>query len=1263
MTIGSLNCRGLNRFEKRKRIKFYMKEKNKDIFFLQETHCAPDNVTIFQNQISKNSIWSPGSNNSRGCAIIFKRKNIEVTKKEVDPQGRYILANIKVENEECLLANIYAPNTDCPEFFITLFEKIDKMEMATVIIGGDFNLVLNTDKDRKKSTQNNDKASQVVKAFMNDNDFCDVWRTQHEEDIQYTWRKTMYNKSYASRIDMFMSHISTLDWIEDSTIEAGCDTDHSLITITINKPGQKRGPGIWRMNTQILTNQEFLLQAKSLIKKTIDESTDIMTGWEYMKYKIAELARDMGKGKTSEKRLLLENLYKLKNIYEQEYLTDDDCSSKIKDNYAEVSNKIIELEQEETSAIIFRSRAKWAQEGERSTKYFLSLEKRNYLAKTAYSIFIKDGTLCTDQLKILQEQRLFYQELYTENRNIVFNLENNTNIKLNEEDKTALDQKITMDEIYDVTMSFKEGKAPGNDGIPVEFYKVMWGDLKETLYSLFQKILQIGELNTSARRGLINLIPKKDKDTRFVKNMRPLTLLNTDYKILAGILAARLKSVLPRIIGDQQTGFMEGRDIQTNMRKTIDIITHANAHKDVKLIIINIDFIKCFDLVSHNSIYKTLEFFNFGPLYTKWVKIFFHNFAVCTQNNGHTSSFFAKTRGINQGCPISPFLFLCCAEIMAILIKNNSKIKGAKIADVEHVISQFADDSSLFLEYSEECLNAAIQTLQVIEEQIGLTISYEKTCVYRVGSLQYSEAKLYTSKNLAWSDNDLEMLGITITNGPQQNNKSFDPTIKKFKATADTWMNRQLSITGKVLVINSLLASLFTYKMSTLPQMSTQQVSKLHEIINKLLWKGGKIKIPLHVLQRKKQHGGLGLVNFTVKHEALHIQWVKKVCECDFMRSYVFNWTLPGVDDFMWQCNISSEDAQKLITKNSFWKDVVISWARYHYYIPSDVESIRSQIIWYNSHIRIDGKVLIPNGEYIKKGVFRLHHLMRDGSLMSRESLELEYGIQISWLWYNQLRAAIPGAWKRTLSTYERNCVNESLMESISDYSGDGPGRDDPDKEAGLSLEIMLDTKKVCKYVYDNALKQNYNSDFFKKYGYSFFAKLQMTHKTQEEYYKLFRNIAKLSKITQFRDFQYRLLLGNIHTNNRLYRWGLVESNICELCEICIQTPIHLLAECEIVQPIWRWIEYLCNVTLSNYKIISNEVVPNSAKAENAIVLYAKRYIFNSKCRRIHISVKGLQNYLIQWINVEKYNAKSSLSIEKFEKKWKHILDTDWRRQ
>ena len=130
---------------------------------------------------------------------------------------------------------------------------------------------------------------------------------------------------------------------------------------------------------------------------------------------------------------------------------------------------------------------------------------------------------------------------------------------------TQLDQDITLPEIDNAVKGFLNNKSPGSDGLTAEFYKYFWGEIREILHKVFEESTKAGSLSPSQRTGIITLLPKQGKDTKYLKNWRPITLLNVDYKIYTHVIKNRLKNVIPFIISKHQTGFQKGKSTTDNL--------------------------------------------------------------------------------------------------------------------------------------------------------------------------------------------------------------------------------------------------------------------------------------------------------------------------------------------------------------------------------------------------------------------------------------------------------------------------------------------------------------------------------------------------------------------------------------------------------------------------------------------------------------------------------------------------------------------------
>ena len=193
----------------------------------------------------------------------------------------------------------------------------------------------------------------------------------------------------------------------------------------------------------------------------------------------------------------------------------------------------------------------------------------------------------------------------------------------------------------------KNRKSPGIDGFTAEFYKFFWNDLNIYLIDSYNYSFTTGSFSISQTQGLITCIPKEGKPKFYLKNWRPITLLNVDMKIASSALANRIKPLLKKIISETQKGFLKGRYIGECTRLIFDLIEKIETDEIPGLLLL-LDFEKAFDTLEWSFIDKTLNFFGFGPQYCRWVKTLYSNSQSCIINNGHCSKFFYIHRG--GGC-------------------------------------------------------------------------------------------------------------------------------------------------------------------------------------------------------------------------------------------------------------------------------------------------------------------------------------------------------------------------------------------------------------------------------------------------------------------------------------------------------------------------------------------------------------------------------------------------------------------------------------
>ena len=262
-------------------------------------------------------------------------------------------------------------------------------------------------------------------------------------------------------------------------------------------------------------------------------------------------------------------------------------------------------------------------------------------------------------------------------------------------ERASCEGLLSLEECFAALSGMARGKTPGSDGFPMEFYLRFWQSLGADLVRVLNVAFETGQLSTSQRRGLIIVLFKKN-DHLETKNWRPISLLNVDYKIATRAISGRLLAVIGSIVGSDQTCGVPVRTISENLFLIRDLIDYAE-QEDIPLALLSLDQEKSFDRVDWGFLYRILDTFNFGPAFCRWIKLVYTNVESAVVINGWTSSFFRPSRGVRQGCPLSPLLYVLSIEVLAANIRYAPGITGVFLP---HSLEQFkcpgyADDTTM----------------------------------------------------------------------------------------------------------------------------------------------------------------------------------------------------------------------------------------------------------------------------------------------------------------------------------------------------------------------------------------------------------------------------------------------------------------------------------------------------------------------------------------------------------------------------------------
>ena len=241
LKIASINVRGLGNNTKRREVFNWLRTKKLSIYMLQGAHCSDVTSDLWSSEWGYKALFSCCTSNRAGVCILFNNNfNLQILKVFLDPNGRFIICDIEANGKILTLVNIYAPNEDDPKFFQLLFEHLSVFRSEEIIIGGDFNLVLDPEKDKKGGLARTHKnALKVIKDLSEDLELVDVWRTLNPETKRYTWRQKQ--PDIHCRLDFFLVSESSLCDVTHSDIVPGFKTDHSMITLSVSLHVNPRG--------------------------------------------------------------------------------------------------------------------------------------------------------------------------------------------------------------------------------------------------------------------------------------------------------------------------------------------------------------------------------------------------------------------------------------------------------------------------------------------------------------------------------------------------------------------------------------------------------------------------------------------------------------------------------------------------------------------------------------------------------------------------------------------------------------------------------------------------------------------------------------------------------------------------------------------------------------------------------------------------------------------------------------------------------------
>ncbi|OMO87284.1 reverse transcriptase [Corchorus capsularis] len=500
-----------------------------------------------------------------------------------------------------------------------------------------------------------------------------------------------------------------------------------------------------------------------------------------------------------------------------------------------------------------KSRLNWVQQGERNTKFFhlTTMVRRHRNLISALKI---DENRVTSPDLLCRHVLDFFSSLFGRQPSLnLMAVYDSFCLKISSDEKQALLSPLRIEE-------------------------KQWETVKETVFNFVAMAFANQRVDLNVLHAHMVLIPKGNCPTT-VKDFRPITLLNTSYKILSKVIVNRLRPILQRIIRPFRNSFLAGRSTTDNILITQEIVHSLMGRKGSKgAVIAKIDLQKAYDNVSWSFLREVLVFYDFPAGLINLIMYCVSNIDLAIIWNGEVLPAFHPQQGLRQGDPLSPYLFILVMERLSHMILERVEhkvwhpVKASRSGPmVSHLF--FADDLMLFAEASEDQVNVITDVLDEFAKASGLRVSLEKSKLWFSPNVHQQKATVLSRLcGIPLAQELGTYLGVPIIHG-KVSKATYQHVVDKVLRRLANWKGKVLSYAGRRTLIQSTLSSIPIYTMQTalLPASTAERLDQLNR---NFLWGGDVDNSRGHLVNwdrvcRPKGNGGLGLRKARISNVAL----------------------------------------------------------------------------------------------------------------------------------------------------------------------------------------------------------------------------------------------------------------------------------------------------------------------------------------------------------------------------------------------------------
>lgn len=1159
LQLASWNTNGLNGPVKRAACLDLLRRNHVDIAFIQESHLKTSDVQRFANRQYYVAASASTDSKTRGSLIVLKRSlSITILGKFGSEDGRISYIKSIIAGCKLVFVSVYAPNQIDSLFFTTLSEILTELHDFRIIMGADMNTVVDPALDRSSSAGKHSDyhpSSTSLSRFISEFSLIDVFRVINPTVKQYSFYSSRH-KTY-SRIDYILIS-GSISEIHSAVLSSTPLSDHSVVLVKLTLLNTPTKAARWRFNTTLLKNEEYCAFFRTELSKFITENAgsvdDPRMFWYALKGCIRNTSIAFASYFNKSRLAKIDDLEsKLTSLEHQQQLS-----------FSGARKQTIEVTKIELNSLL-RQRAEFLIHKTRRTYYFhgprpshlLSLRlKQNEKYTNITTIRSRSSqTILTEPKVINKEFCNFYSDLYTSevklDRDKCRNFIQKARLSsLSQEEADDMQQLITLEEIKEAIQRMKKGKSPGWDGIPPEFYLFFWKELGQFMLDMITTAVDKGSFDRHANSAILTILLKPNKDPSLCGNYRPLSLLNSEIKIYAKVLASRLETHMNKLVHHDQTGFIKSRQATDNLRRLLHVLHFS---KDIKSpnAVLSLDAEKAFDRLEWNYLWLVLEAFGLGTNYIKMIKVLYSNPSAMVSSGNIISSPFSITRGSRQGCPLSPLLFALSLEPLAQTIRQHPALSPISFCNTSHSISLFADDILLYINNTSICIPIILEVFDEFSAFSGYKINWTKSSLMPLNSvLDTTTLPIHIPivKSFKYLGVDIYPSLFSISS------KNFQNIMKQVEADLERWTRLPNSLQARVSIIKMDVLPRVNFYSNMIPLSPPRGYwDKMHKLISKFIWGGGRPRLKLTTLQRNKQNGGLAVPNFKYYFWSYVLRplsyWLEPKIQVSW-RPIEENLAFPHrLQDLIYSGLTTKQSKHKLGPIMSFLLNV---WNLVGRTTNSTLKWHVQSPIFHNYSL-LTGGVPFSFREWSDKGINVMSDIYDEKGLRSFSDLRTIFNLPgKSFFFYLRLRSAMRAygvPWNTSLSTHKLHTLlnvgtrSRGLVSALYSFI--------TEPSCGLlaiqqvwACDLGIPSKDIC-------------------------------------WSTVWNNLDKTSKNLNHKLIHFKLVHRMYLTPRKRHFMKLVHSPICDLCSLGqVGSFLHMFWECHDVTVFWKAVSSTLSILL-----------------------------------------------------------------------------------